>query len=166
MNKRTEAAYKAIYAYIHQNVLNLESRFTMTDYELAMRKGLQAVLPTVELHGCHFHYSQAVHRRARKIPELLQPVYSKDEPLATKIYRTTGSVEAFNGSLGKNIPKRSHFFRFVRGLMRIDRDKVIKVNSLVESSGATAANKRSDSKVRFQDLKFIYYALLCSKFQS
>lgn len=87
MSKRTEAAYKAVFEYIHLNILSFECRFVMTDYEVAMRKGLCAVVPSIEQHGCQFHYAQALHRRAQKLPGMLQVVYSKDEPLATKIYR-------------------------------------------------------------------------------
>lgn len=61
-------------------------------------------------------------------------------------YRTTGSLEAFNGVLGKNIPPRAHFFRFVRHLLVQERNKAIAVNKLVESGGASF-NKRLSSKV-------------------
>lgn len=61
--------------------------------------------------------------------------------------RSTGSLEGFNGFIGKAIPKRSHFFRFVRGLLKIERKKTQDVSKLASSGGATANNKKSSSKV-------------------
>lgn len=59
----------------------------MSDYELAMRNALRAVVPLSDQHGCQFHYSQACNRHAKKSPGMLHLVYSKSEPEALILYR-------------------------------------------------------------------------------
>lgn len=85
MSKRTNAAYTSAYKYIHENILTLECRFAMSDYELAMRNGLRSVVPSVDVNGCQFHYAQALNRVAKRIPGLLALIYNN--PQATVLYR-------------------------------------------------------------------------------
>lgn len=84
MSKRTELAYTAVFKYIHDSVLTLKCRFVMTDYEVAMRNALRSVVE-VDMHACHFHYAQALNRKAKKFPGLIQLIYHDTQALA--LYR-------------------------------------------------------------------------------
>lgn len=72
MSNKTEANYKAVFMYIHENVMSLNCELFMTDYERAMRNGLSAVVPNAEPRACWFHFTQATKRNAKKLSELMQ----------------------------------------------------------------------------------------------
>lgn len=80
MSRKTSAAYTAVFKFIEENIFELNPKSFMTDYESAMRKGLMAVYPSVQLNACWFHYSQAVVRKASKIPNFFKEL-RKDENL-------------------------------------------------------------------------------------
>lgn len=84
MNRKTTAAYTAVFEFIEANICKLNAISFMTDYESAMRNGLRAVYPDAELHACWFHYTQAVRRKASKMPILFKEL-AKNEHL-NRIY--------------------------------------------------------------------------------
>lgn len=77
--------------------------------------------------------------------------FQKESPETISVFeltaRTTNALEAFNGVLGKTIPKRSHFFRFVHSLLKIEREKAYEVQTLIATGGASAPVKKSSSAV-------------------
>lgn len=78
MNRKTTAAYTAVFQFIEANICKLNPISFMTDYECAMRNGLRAVYPDAELHACWFHYTQAVRRKASKMPNFFKEVAKDD----------------------------------------------------------------------------------------
>lgn len=90
MDKRPQIAYTAVLEDIHTNVLPLNCRFAMTDYEVAIRNAYRTVVPDVTQHACHFHYAQALHRYVKKnCPGLMKLIFSSDpeNKEAHKTYR-------------------------------------------------------------------------------
>jgi hypothetical protein len=80
MSRKTTASYIAVFKYIEEKIFQLKPISFMTDYERAMRRGLYAVYPNATLNACWFHYSQAVGRKASKIPNFFKEL-AKDENL-------------------------------------------------------------------------------------
>lgn len=68
MTKKSQAAYEHLFNYIDENIFKLSSvaSFT-TDYEDALRNGLAKTNPNARMYACHFHYCQALKRRATQI---------------------------------------------------------------------------------------------------
>lgn len=66
--------------------------------------------------------------------------------------RTTGALEAYNGSLGRKIIKRGHFFKFVRVLLDEEFKKSRSFDSLLQ--GRDDRRKKSDKyTVRLNKMK-------------
>lgn len=86
MSNRTTEAYTSVYDYIHKNILPLNARGIITDFELALRNGLRSVVPATPLYGCWFHHCQALRRRVAADPKLLSLV--RKDKNAGEIYRT------------------------------------------------------------------------------
>lgn len=84
MDRKTELAYIDIYKYIHENIINLNGKAFMTDYEKAMRNGLKKLFPNAEMNACWFHFTQAVKKHVKKFPALVKLIQSNSE--AAKIY--------------------------------------------------------------------------------
>lgn len=78
MSRKTEAAYKAVFEYINENVMSLECDLFMTDFEQALRNGLASVVSNTKFRCCWFHYCQACKRCVRKLEELI-PVIKEGE---------------------------------------------------------------------------------------
>lgn len=70
--------YQRIFKYIEENIYNLEPESFTTDFEKAMRKGLQSVYGNISLIACWFHYTQALRRRCSKIGHFFETL-SRDE---------------------------------------------------------------------------------------
>lgn len=85
MSNRIEITYRAIFGYIHENILCLECKSMMSDYERAMRNAFAAVVPSAKQYGCLFHYTQALRRFAQKHPGLVRLLITN--PAANKIYK-------------------------------------------------------------------------------
>ncbi|XP_053989853.1 uncharacterized protein LOC128882298 [Hylaeus volcanicus] len=66
---RTAAMYEAIFKKIVSLVPQLQGNLqtVMCDYEKAPMEVIQAQFPTVTIHGCWFHFTQALLRRWRKL---------------------------------------------------------------------------------------------------
>lgn len=75
MDRRTKAAYKAVFKFINDNVLCLNGVASFTsDFEKAMRSALQCLYPSTARFTCHFHYCQALKRRAWQTEGLVDKI--------------------------------------------------------------------------------------------
>lgn len=74
MTRKTQQAYEHVFRYIHENIIPLNCKAIITDYEAAMRQGLKNVLPNIKLLGCWFHYAQAVRRKVASLSSLFSLV--------------------------------------------------------------------------------------------
>lgn len=84
MDRKTEQAYTDIFKYVNKNIIDLNGKGFMTDYERAMRNGLKKLFPNAELNACWFHFTQAVKKHVKKFPALVKLIQSNPE--AAKIY--------------------------------------------------------------------------------
>lgn len=62
MTKRTKKAYRKVLKYIEENIFQLKPAKMMTDFEKALRKAIKQTYQNVALHGCWFHFDQAIVR--------------------------------------------------------------------------------------------------------
>lgn len=69
MTRKTQRAYTHLFQYINERVCSLDCGSFTSDYEVAMRNALQAVFPGVHLYACWFHYSQALKRKVKQLPQ-------------------------------------------------------------------------------------------------
>jgi len=59
--QRKYSDYTAILKYIFNKLASsLRPRIVMTDFESALQKVFLIVLPSVDMKGCYFHYSQVI----------------------------------------------------------------------------------------------------------
>lgn len=84
MNRKLEASYAHLFAYIDEHVLKLEPASFMTDFERGMRNALKTVWPAVEQYTCWFHFCQAVKRHSAQIPEFMSIL--RNEAATLRIY--------------------------------------------------------------------------------
>lgn len=69
-------------------------------------------------------------------------------------------MEAFNNVMGSTIPKHGHFFKFVKSLLKIERQKACEVTALIATGGASAPVKKSTSVVSI----FYVYIIFAQKY--
>ena len=62
LDRKTAQCYSSVLQYIHDNIVKLDCRTIISDYELALQKAIQKVIPNAKLNGCWFHFCQAVRR--------------------------------------------------------------------------------------------------------
>ncbi|XP_050311003.1 uncharacterized protein LOC126746707 isoform X1 [Anthonomus grandis grandis] len=67
MERRTKILYDAVFAYLRENFPQFVNINVVTDYEVALVESLRNNFPNASLHGCFFHYCQAVLRKARTL---------------------------------------------------------------------------------------------------
>lgn len=79
MSNKSELAYDAALEYINQNIISLQCRQYMTDYELALRNAFSKVAPDALASACDFHVIQANKRHLRECKELVQFLESKGD---------------------------------------------------------------------------------------
>lgn len=65
--------------------------------------------------------------------------------------RTTASLEAYNGILGRIICKKGNFFKFVETLRMEEFEKATKFNTLIESGGTVGAKQSKKFYVHKND---------------
>lgn len=68
MTRKTQRSYQHLFEYINENVCSLKCNTFTSDYEVAMRNALAILFPGTRLVACWFHYSQALKRKVRQIP--------------------------------------------------------------------------------------------------
>lgn len=61
--------------------------------------------------------------------------------------RTTGAVEAHNGVMGRNLPKRGGFFTTVRSLRMQEEKKFMDIQTIIRSGGGEGSKLKLNSKV-------------------
>lgn len=70
MSRQTTDAYKSVLGYIHENILPLNAKGIITDFELALRNALKHTVPETPLYCCWFHHCQAIRRKVASFPDL------------------------------------------------------------------------------------------------
>lgn len=83
MSNRTTETYTALFRYIEQNTFNLEPTRIITDFEAAMRKGVNICYNQTKLNGCWFHYIRAIKKKIRQLG--LQSLF-QSTPEARRVY--------------------------------------------------------------------------------
>lgn len=81
MTRRTIEAYEAALRYAN-TLIELDSQYTagiIIDFENAMRTALKNVCPNIRVHGCLFHFMQAITRKVASIPTLFELVRNNDD---------------------------------------------------------------------------------------
>lgn len=66
MSSKRQKCYEHVLLYIKSNVMSLDGKMMMTDYEKAMRNAIRGEYPNVDQRNCWFHFCQAVKRNASK----------------------------------------------------------------------------------------------------
>lgn len=72
MTRRTTDAYVAALQYVNDNIINLNGRGIIIDFERAMRASLKKVAPNLPILGCWFHFAQALRRRMASMKSLFE----------------------------------------------------------------------------------------------
>lgn len=76
MERKTRAAYTAVFQHLRRILGNVAVVGIMADYETAMRSAAVTVFPGTTLKGCWFHYARAVFRKSQQLglqrPEIRQ----------------------------------------------------------------------------------------------
>lgn len=72
MDKQSTIAYNHIFQYIESNICTLKCKSLITDFELAPRSAFRSNYPDTLMYTCWFHLSQAVLRKAKKCPGLME----------------------------------------------------------------------------------------------
>ncbi|XP_054015958.1 uncharacterized protein LOC128896624 [Hylaeus anthracinus] len=107
---RTAAMYEAIFKKIVSLVPQLQGNLqtVMCDYEKAPMEVIQAQFPTVTIHGCWFHFTQALLRRCRKLglhgtpTEILSMAMTMalaPAHMPAYCFRTNNLVESFHSAV-------------------------------------------------------------------
>lgn len=74
MSNRKKQTYLAVYRYIHSQLLELECNAFMADYEIAMTDAFLEIVPNAKPTHCHFHFTQANKRNARKCTAMMNVI--------------------------------------------------------------------------------------------
>lgn len=85
MSKRTKKVYKSVFKFINAKIFNLNGAKTFyTDFETATRNALNEKFPHAKIKLCHFHFAQAVRRKATKINGFID--FLRENTAAKRIY--------------------------------------------------------------------------------
>lgn len=72
LSSKSQEAYIHLMKYLKSNVLDFKPNSIITDFETSLRNALKCVYPNVKLIGCWFHYTNAIRRKASRIPKFLR----------------------------------------------------------------------------------------------
>uniref|UniRef100_A0A1Y1M514 HECT domain-containing protein n=1 Tax=Photinus pyralis TaxID=7054 RepID=A0A1Y1M514_PHOPY len=67
MSKRTAEAYVTLFQHLKSNFPSMTATQIMCDYERALYQSLMEIFPESEIHGCFFHFCQAIYRQSKKL---------------------------------------------------------------------------------------------------
>ena len=67
MTRKTETLYRAAILAIRELISNFNPIFAMRDFELAPRKVLKKIFPSIRTIGCWFHFTKQFMRKFRKL---------------------------------------------------------------------------------------------------
>lgn len=85
MDSKTQKAYKAVFEFIDSKIFDLSgTKMFITDYEIALRNALRKRYPRSKQTGCHFHFAQAIRRKATKIHGFID--FIRENDAARKVY--------------------------------------------------------------------------------
>lgn len=90
MSRRTTDAYAAALQYVNDNIIELNGRGIIIDFEKAMRAGIRKVSPNIPILGCWFHFAQALRRKMASFPNLFTLI--RNNPAAKVIFRKFQSL--------------------------------------------------------------------------
>lgn len=79
MTRRTTIAYVRALKFIHENLIEINGRGIIIDFEAAMRTALKTVVPELPVLGCLFHHIQALQRMLKSMPKLYEVVRTNEE---------------------------------------------------------------------------------------
>lgn len=82
MSKRTTEAYINALRYVNDNLLQLEGKGIIMDFEKAMRAAMRVVAPNLPSYGCFFHHVQALTRKMRSFSALFELIRDNEEARA------------------------------------------------------------------------------------
>lgn len=116
MSRKTTEAYKNVLEYVNENLIGLQGRGIITDFEKAMRSAINQVVPELKTFGCWFHFCQALRRKVASMKELFELI--QNNPLCYTIFRKFQclallphqKIEAVFIELCKNALKQSNLF--------------------------------------------------------
>ena len=66
LNNKSESLYRQVFIRLAVLIPALKPTSIMSDFERALRNAIMEVFPNVTLHGCWFHYTQAIMKNTRK----------------------------------------------------------------------------------------------------
>ena len=67
MTRKTETLYRAAILAILELIPNFNPTFAIGDFEMAPRKALQTIFPSITTIGCWFHFTKAIYEKIVKI---------------------------------------------------------------------------------------------------
>ena len=67
MTRKTETLYRAAILAIRELIPNINPTFTIGDFELALRKALETIFPSITTIGCWFHFTKAIYEKIQTI---------------------------------------------------------------------------------------------------
>lgn len=70
MNRKTLTCYESAFDFIIEKIIDFRQtvKLYITDYEMSMKNAIRSKFAYSKLSACFFHYTQAIRRRASKIP--------------------------------------------------------------------------------------------------
>lgn len=66
MESKCVPSYRQVFEYIENYMIQLDPKSIHSDYEASLVKALRIVYPSAKIHGCWFHYCQAIRKRMGK----------------------------------------------------------------------------------------------------
>lgn len=85
MTHKSQEAYESVFEFINAKFFRFNGIKTFySDFELAMRNALKKICPHAKNKLCHFHFAQAIRRKATKIRGFIDFLHGNDE--AKKVY--------------------------------------------------------------------------------
>ncbi|XP_044574898.1 uncharacterized protein LOC123258757 isoform X2 [Cotesia glomerata] len=78
MNNKSTDCYLQVFQFLADNFKNFRPKYSMTDYEIALRNSLKEVFPGIQTKTCYFHYSQALIKNAQE-KKLIDKDNNKEE---------------------------------------------------------------------------------------
>ena len=67
MTRKTEKLYRAAILAIKELIPNFNPIFAIRDFELAPRKALEDIFPSITIISCWFHFTKVIYERILKI---------------------------------------------------------------------------------------------------
>lgn len=100
MTRRTTEAYVAALEFVNQNLIEINGCGIIIDFENAMRAALKKVSPEIRVHGCLFHFMQAITRQMASMKSLYELIRTNAD--AKFLFRKFQSLALLPANLIKN----------------------------------------------------------------